>query len=96
MIVQTLRGDFGLLLDFLVCQIVGSFHAFLGLSFHITGPRDGVRVGSLPARQLFDSTCSDLRVLHDLQIRLAFTLRTSQVFLICQHRRRETSPFRGT
>ena len=88
-IIQTKCGDLEKLFDFLICQFAFPVHAFTRMSFHIIGPSDSVCMGFLPAKQWFEKPAeirdsSKTVFLHDLQVRLAFTLRPSQVYLILQ------------
>ena len=77
-----------LLLNYFIRQSAISFHAFLRMTFHVTRPSDRVRVGFLPTKELFSSSDGESSFEHlfvftnDTSVRFAFTLSTSQIFLL--------------
>ena len=82
------------MLDSIACQFTLLFHALLRKSFHIVRPDDGVRVGSLPAKLLFDRTCWDERFeqvvvflqefgLHSRCVRSNYTRSDGGVGIVC-------------
>ena len=88
MIIQARTWNFVYLLHFLVCQFTVSLNAKSSMSFHVVGPCHKLCVRLFPPWQLF--SCSSRNVwfkhlcvfLKNNFIRFAFTLSTSQVFVI--------------